>query len=112
MARQGLERSQLAGESALAAVGRIAMDRAAFDRAIQLGAEGAGLGGGSGFVLRREGGAGFFRERLEGVQGAAVARGADYGLTCTLGGGFDVGHGKCVVDVVPEGRIELPTKGL
>ena len=63
-----------------------------FDGAIEFGNEFAGLRGSGGFVLGCESGAGFARKGLEGTEGAAIARGADFRLPGAFGGGFDVGH--------------------
>ena len=107
------DRGELAGEGAFTAVGRIAMDRAFFDSAIEFRAHFADVFGGDFLVFRVEGGAGFAREGLDAVERAAVARGADFRLTGAFGGGFDVGHKMdFFFALVPEGRIELPTKGL
>lgn len=86
------DRGEFAGEGAFAAVCRIAMDRAFFDSAIELGTHFADIFGGDFLVFRVEGGAGFAREGLDAVERAAVARGADFRLTGAFGGGFDVGH--------------------
>ena len=107
-----LEGREFAGEGAFAAVGRVAVDGAVFDRAIEFGTEFAGLRGRGGFVLGGESGSGFARKGFEGAEGAAVARGPDFRLTGAFGGGFDVGHRYWFVALVPGGRIELPTKGL
>jgi hypothetical protein len=86
------KRREFAGEGAFAAVGRVAMDRAFFDSAIEFGTHLADVFGGDFLVFRVEGGPGFARECLDAVERAAVARGADFRLTGAFGGGFDVGH--------------------
>jgi hypothetical protein len=103
---------EFAGQGAFAAVGDVAVDGAAFDSAIELGAEFAGFCSGDSLVLGREGGVRFARKGFERAEGAAVAHGADFRLAGTFGGGFDVGHKLDFFALVPEGRIELPTKGL
>ena len=55
------DRGEFAGEGAFAAVGRIAMDRAFFDSAIEFGTHLADVFGGDFLVFRVEGGAGFAR---------------------------------------------------
>jgi hypothetical protein len=107
-----LSRRQFPRQRALAAVGGVAVDGAAFDGAVEGRAEFARLLGGRLFVFGREGGARLAREGFELVEGAAVARGAHLRLAGAFGGGFDVGHKFGVFPLVPGGRIELPTKGL
>ena len=102
----------MAGEGAFAAVGRVAVDGAAFDGAVEGGTQVAGLGGGGGFVFRAEGGVGLFAEGFEGLARAAVAGRADFGLTGAFGGGFDVGHKGGGFFVGARGENRTPDQGL
>ncbi len=86
------EGRELAGDAAFAPVGRVAVDGAVLDGAVEFGDEFAGLVGGAFLVLGSERSLRFAREGFEAAQGAAIAGRAHDGLTGAFGGGFDIGH--------------------
>ena len=86
------EGRELAGDAAFAPVGRVAVDGAVLDGAVEFGDEFAGLVGGAFLVLGSERSLRFARKGFEAAQGAAIAGRAHDGLTGAFGGGFDIGH--------------------